>query len=199
VAPRPPRRARLTRHAATQLGTEFLGVLLNPPWASITPKQVEGLGLPKLCPVGFIFVWVEKEVLDQVVDVLVQQKYVYVENLTWVLMNANNRARARAARPPAQRAPDLSPGAPQVVQGAAPYTGRSHRTLLIFRRDTREFPKGKEIELRHQRSPDVEVQIANTAAGASCLVLPSGACLDACHHLPRRWTAPYARRSLQSN
>jgi hypothetical protein len=85
------------------------------------------------------------------------------------------------------------------VQGAAPYTGRSHRTLLIFRRDVREFPKGKEIELRHQRSPDVEVQIANTAAGASCLVLPSGACLDACHHLPRRWTAPYARRSLQSN
>jgi len=99
VAPRPPRRARLTRHAATQLGTEFLGVLLNPPWASITPKQVDGLGLPKLCPVGFIFVWVEKEVLDQVVDVLVQQKYVYVENLTWVLMNANNRARALRSAP----------------------------------------------------------------------------------------------------
>ena len=71
-------------------------MLLNPPWASVTPKQVEGLGLPKLCPVGFIFVWVEKEVLDQVVDVFVQQKYVYVENLTWVLMHANNRARTRA-------------------------------------------------------------------------------------------------------
>ena len=89
-------RGRLTRDAA-QLGTEFLGVLLNPPWVSVTPKQIEGLALPKLCPVGFIFVWVEKEVLDQVVDVLVQQKYVYVENLTWVLMTANNRVRARVA------------------------------------------------------------------------------------------------------
>ena len=156
-----------------QLGTEFLGVLLNPPWASVTPKQVEGLSLPKLCPVGFIFVWVEKEVLDQVVDVLVQQKYVYVENLTWVLMHANNRARAQAARAPAERAPDT---AHQVVQGAAPFTGRSHRTLLIFRRDVREFPKGKEIELRHQRSPDVEVQIANSAAGASRRCLPGAAC-----------------------
>ena len=141
-------------------------MLLNPPWASVTPKQIESLSLPKLCPVGFIFVWVEKEVLDQVVDVLVQQKYVYVENLTWVLMHANNRARARAARAPAERAPDV---ARQVVQGAAPYIGRSHRTLLIFRRDVREFPKGKEIELRHQRSPDVEVQIANSAAGTSFL------------------------------
>ena len=96
-------RVRLTR-CATQLGTEFLGVLLNPPWASVTPKQIEGLALPKLCPVGFIFVWVEKEVLDQVVDVLVQQKYVYVENLTWVLMTANNRVRARASRTPVELA-----------------------------------------------------------------------------------------------
>jgi hypothetical protein len=76
-----------------QLGTDFLGVLLNPPWSSVTPKQVEALALPKLCPLGFVFVWVEKEVLDQVVDVMVRLKYVYVENLTWVLMRPNNRVR----------------------------------------------------------------------------------------------------------
>jgi hypothetical protein len=57
------------------------------------------------------------------------------------------------------------------LKGAAPFIGRSHRTLLIFRRDVRDFPKGKDIELRHQRSPDVEVQIVNTAAGA-CAVRP---------------------------
>lgn len=133
---------------APQLGTEFLGVLLNPPWGAVTPKHVAELGLPQLCPLGFVFVWVEKEVLDQVVDVLVRLKYVYVENLTWVMMQPNNR----------------------VVEADAPFIGRSHRTLLIFRRDTREFPKGKEIELRHQRSPDVEVQVVNTAAGARALL-----------------------------
>ncbi len=56
------------------------------------------------------------------------------------------------------------------MQGDAPFIGRSHRTLLIFRRDTREFARGKEIELRHQRSPDVEVQIVNTAAGEDAAV-----------------------------
>ena len=146
-------------------------MLLNPPWASVTAKQIEGLGLHKLCPSGFIFVWVEKEVLDEVVDALVRLKYVYVENLTWVLLGANNRVRRRAARvacPAARERHALTPGAgPQVLQGAAPFIGRSHRTLLIFRRDVREHPQGKEIELRHQRSPDVEVQVVSTAAGAS--------------------------------
>jgi hypothetical protein len=113
-----------------QLGTDFLGVLLNPPWATVTPKQVESLNLPKVCPLGFVFVWVEKEVLDQVlrggkriarllrcanlkrrrvrlraqvVDVLVRLKYVYVENLTWVLMAPNNRVRLGYGRSPVHR------------------------------------------------------------------------------------------------
>ena len=80
----------------------------------------------------------------------------------------------------------------QVVQGAAPYIGRSHRTLLIFRRDVREFPKGKEIELRHQRSPDVEVQIANSAVG-TCLQSTCAATVSLCPDAPmlcrRRWAA----------
>jgi len=164
----------------------------------VTPKQIESLSLPKLCPVGFIFVWVEKEVLDQVVDVLVRQKYVYVENLTWVLMTANNRVRPRAPpRTAAERAPDVA-GLPQVVQGAAPFTGRSHRTLLIFRRDVREFPKGKEIELRHQRSPDVEVQIANSAAGALSRRQASLPRVDAPCPLHRR-PASHARGGLQGD
>lgn len=157
------------RPSRTQLGNDFMGVLLNPPWKSVTPKQVEALGLSKLCPVGFVFIWVEKEVLDQVVDAMVRMKYVYVENLTWVLMAANNRARCDAAahrRVHHMCSPTELPRLAQVLQGDAPFIGRSHRTMLIFRRDVREFPKGKEIELRHQRSPDVEVQIVNTAAGA---------------------------------
>ena len=102
----PVRNEHLTARAACPrmcicqaLGSDFLGVLLNPPWATVTPKQIESLSLPKLCPVGFVFVWVDKEVLDQVVDVLVRMKYMYVENLTWVLMAPNNRVRTAAAHP----------------------------------------------------------------------------------------------------
>ena len=77
--------------------TECLGVLLNPPWGSVKPKELEGLALPDICKHGFVFVWVDKEVLDEVVDVLVRQKYVYVENLTWVTMAPNNRVRSSGA------------------------------------------------------------------------------------------------------
>ncbi len=79
----------------SKLGKDFLGVLLNPPWgASLTPRQLAAMQLEKLCPLGFIFVWVEKEVLSDVVDVFVSAHFVYVENLTWVHMAPNNKASA---------------------------------------------------------------------------------------------------------
>lgn len=71
-------------------------------------------------------------------------RYVYVENLTWVILLPNNK----------------------VAQLSADYLGRSHRTLLIFRRDMKEHPQGRAIELRHQRSPDVDISIGRTGAGA---------------------------------
>lgn len=71
-------------------------------------------------------------------------RYVYVENLTWVILQPNNR----------------------VAELSADYLGRSHRTLLIFRRDMKEHPQGRAIELRHQRSPDVDMSIGRTGAGA---------------------------------
>jgi N6-adenosine-specific RNA methylase IME4 len=79
----------------TQLGTDFLGVLLNPPWhAHVTPAHLAALQLDRVCPLGFIFVWVEKEVLSEVMDVFAKAKYQYVENLTWVQMTPANRVRA---------------------------------------------------------------------------------------------------------
>ncbi len=66
----------------------------------------------------------------------------------------------------------------QLVEGKSAFTGRSHRTLLIFRRDVRQFPKAKEIELRHQRNPDVDICVVNSGEGACsthaflCAALP---------------------------
>ena len=79
----------------TQLGTDFLGVLLNPPWhAHVTPTHLAALRLDRVCPLGFIFVWVEKEVLSEVMDVFAKASFQYVENLTWVQMTPANRVRA---------------------------------------------------------------------------------------------------------
>lgn len=100
------------------------------------------------------------------VDVFNAAGYVYVENLTWVLLAPTNKARAAWARSPP--APHVSAPA-QMLAGPTAHIGRSHRTLLIFRRDVRTHPKGKEIELRHQRSPDVDVSIVRTGKGATRL------------------------------
>lgn len=104
--------------------------------------------------------------LSDVVDVFNAAGYVYVENLTWVLLAPTNKARAAWARSPL--APHASAPA-QMLAGPTAHIGRSHRTLLIFRRDVRTHPKGKEIELRHQRSPDVDVSIVRTGKGATRL------------------------------
>mmetsp|Transcript_34890 Transcript_34890/g.110215 ORF Transcript_34890/g.110215 Transcript_34890/m.110215 type:complete len:123 (+) Transcript_34890:1189-1557(+) len=64
-----------------------------------------------------------------VMEQLYKWKFAYVENLTWVQMLPSNvvvRSRYRVMR-------------------------RSHKTLFIFRKDG----EGKDIELRHQRNPDV--------------------------------------------
>lgn len=132
------------------LGTDYLGVLLNPPWdienspdrGDVTVDDIEAIPLEKLTPLGFIFIWVEKENLSKVCDVMHEKNFVYVENLTWVHLKPNNT----------------------IVESAARYLGRSHRTLLIFRRDVRDkrFVEGKKIELRHQRNSDVTLDIIQT-------------------------------------
>ncbi|ABO96476.1 predicted protein [Ostreococcus lucimarinus CCE9901] len=132
------------------LGKDYLGVLMNPPWdiedspdrGDVTLEDIEAIPLEKLTPLGFIFIWVEKENLSKVCDIMDRKNFVYVENLTWVQLKPNNT----------------------IVESSARYLGRSHRTMLIFRRDVRDkrFIEGKKIELRHQRNSDVTLDIVQT-------------------------------------
>lgn len=89
------------------------------------------LPLPELCPKGFLLVWVHKGLIPLACRQLGSAGYAYVENLTWVMVEPNNNVARLECRP--------SPAA------------CSHRTLLIFRKEG----DGRDIELRHQRSPDV--------------------------------------------
>ncbi|KAK3277794.1 hypothetical protein CYMTET_14222 [Cymbomonas tetramitiformis] len=123
-----------------KLGT-FLAVLMKPPFDSefsgkragdntVTVEMLKKLDLPKIVPLGFIFIWIDKTVLEEVMNLMYKWNYVYVENLTWVQMLTNNK----------------------FLQSESKYVSQSHQTLYIFRRAI----SGKDpIELRHQRSPDV--------------------------------------------
>ena len=134
----------------SKLGADYLGILMNPPWdiedspdrGDVTLEDIEAIPVERLAPLGFVFIWVEKENLSRVCDIMSDKNFVYVENLTWVQLKPNNT----------------------IVESAARYIGRSHRTLLIFRRDVRDsrFVEGKKIELRHQRNSDVTLDIVQT-------------------------------------
>lgn len=132
----------------SKLSKDYLGVLMNPPWnidqapdkGNVTVEDIAQLPLETLTPLGFIFIWVEKENLSLVCDVMHEKNFNYVENLTWVQMQPNN----------------------VVVGTESRYLARSHRTLLIFRRSVTMFPDGKAIELRHQRNSDVTLDVVET-------------------------------------
>lgn len=116
-------------------------------------RRLRALPLPRLCPRGFVFVWSRKEHIAAVVDTMASMQYVYVESLAWVLLSPGNAV---------LRLPPAPPPAPPALPLAA---ARSHRTLLFFRRADSAAPGTRDIELRHQRSPDVVLDCAVAAAG----------------------------------
>ena len=96
----------------------YLGVLINPDWA-VEDNEAGGdrlqclrkVPLAKLCPTGFVFIWIEKRDVQNVCDWMYKQNYAYVENLTWVQMLSNNK----------------------MVHDESKYMRKSHLTLYIFR------------------------------------------------------------------
>ena len=67
---------------------------MNQPWkidqapdkGNVTLEDIAQLPLETLTPLGFIFIWVEKENLSLVCDVMQEKNFNYVENLAWVQM-----------------------------------------------------------------------------------------------------------------
>ncbi|BDA48164.1 hypothetical protein COCOBI_11-4240 [Coccomyxa sp. Obi] len=127
--------ADLTAADFKALGRGFQGILINQGWevkgatGDASVACLAKLPVQQLCPVGFIFIWVDKVHVAAVVKLLYKWGYIYVENLTWVQMAPNNT----------------------IITAPSPYAQRSHLTLFIFRKNG----EGKDIELRHQRNPDV--------------------------------------------
>ncbi len=68
--------------------------------------------MPRLCPVGFVFIWAPKQLLHAVVTQLYKWQFGYVESLTWVQLR----------------------GQTELLTLPSPCFRQSHVTLLMFRR-----------------------------------------------------------------
>ncbi len=61
---------------------------------AITPSDLRKLNITtKLIETGFIFIWVEKQLIAEVLDVMLEWGFKYVENLIWVRENIDNTIR----------------------------------------------------------------------------------------------------------
>ncbi|GAB5586849.1 hypothetical protein Unana1_01749 [Umbelopsis nana] len=117
-----------------ELGTNFQAVYMDPPLllpgekatpGKITIEQLATLNIPSIVPKGFLFIWLEKEWLPDIVRICEKWEFKYVENFCWIKKNLNN----------------------QIAKKSYKYFNKSKLSLLIFRREG-------DVELRHQRNPD---------------------------------------------
>ena len=101
--------------------TSFQGLFINAGWAHPPASaaqqdpldRLSKLPIPQLCPIGFVFIFADKEHIASVVKQMHRWKFIYIENLTWVFLHANN----------------------SILQLPSPCARRSHITMLMFRRE----------------------------------------------------------------
>ena len=102
------------RKESITLGTDWLAVLMDPPFSdSFTPlDEFANLQLPEKMTCGFLFIWSETEYLADLVEVASRWGFTYVENAAWIRKSIDNRLNIRKG----------------------PIFGVSHSLLLIFRK-----------------------------------------------------------------
>jgi len=118
----------------------------------LSPEQFAKLKISdKVIPKGLIFIWVPKELIPLVVKTMSHWGFLYVENLVWVKKSVNNK----------------------IVAQPYKYFSRSKESLLIFRKFCGASAAGAsngnkkdwQLELRHQRNPDVVFDFVRKKGG----------------------------------
>ncbi|KAI7864892.1 hypothetical protein BDF14DRAFT_1875753 [Spinellus fusiger] len=117
-----------------QFGTSYSAVYMDPPLLLPGELHVPGkihiddlakLNVPNVVSAGFLFVWLEKEWLQRIVNIASSWGFKYVENFCWIKKDINN----------------------QIHKSHYKYFNKSKLSLLIFRKEGN-------VELRHQRNAD---------------------------------------------
>ena len=78
---------------------------------------------------GYIFIWIEKENISEIMMYFEKLNFVYVENMCWIKKEMNN----------------------SFSKIDYIFTKKSKRTLFIFKKDNELT---KKLDIRHQRNPD---------------------------------------------
>jgi hypothetical protein len=137
---------------------------VHPAAAEASLRSFASLDLHRLVPSGYAFVWCPKAAILTLTKQMYAWGFAYVENLTWVQL-APCTAIAADATPPATPPRDSSSPSSNDTTSSSPYppplVARSHETLMIYRRGA------EDVELRHQRSPDVVFDAADAGGGGA--------------------------------
>jgi hypothetical protein len=107
---------------------------------------------------GLVFIWVEKEVIHDLIKYFESIDFVYVENVCYIMLDQNFKSKVDESREI-----DISDS---YVRQDSKYLKKTKRTLLIFRRISQKKAKCT-LELRHQRTCDVCFDWAYTSASTS--------------------------------
>jgi hypothetical protein len=107
----------------------FDAILIHSNYKTI--HQLKQLPLDKnyLIKRGYIFIWIEKENISEMMNYFEKINFIYVENMVWVKKELNN----------------------QYSKEDYFFTKKSKRTLFIFKKNNEET---KKLDIRHQRNPD---------------------------------------------
>jgi N6-adenosine-specific RNA methylase IME4 len=72
----------------------WMNIVVDILFRNLRPCDVASLkGLHHILPFGFIFVWVEKWMIPEVIEVFEAKGFNYVENVCWIHKNVNNKIR----------------------------------------------------------------------------------------------------------
>jgi hypothetical protein len=82
---------------------------------------------------GIVFIWVEKELIHEVIKFFVELQFDYIENLCHVMLNPEQKESTLEMK--------STDATPAIARKAYPYLNKSHRTLLMLRRTNKSAEK----------------------------------------------------------
>jgi hypothetical protein len=141
-------------------GSGFEGIYITPPWSTrpaaegqswaVTGAQLEALKIDDvLIPYGLVFMWVEKDTVRTALDVMRKWGFEYAEGYSAVTKRVNNTF-----------------GTQRGANGV--FRSTKHSLIIGRKKKKSEESGGDQLELRHQRNPDVNFEFRKRfATGAA--------------------------------
>lgn len=90
---------------------------------------------------GILFIWVEKEIMYEIISFFEGQGFSYIENLCHIMLDPLQKESTRRM--------GNTDATSAIARQSYPFISKSHRTLLMLRRTKHDVAGGASLELRH--------------------------------------------------